>query len=153
MNARRKIKSCSLCFGFAEEDTCAICSSNKRNHDIVCVVEDPRNIFTIENAGVFEGVYHVLQGAISPLQGISPEKLRIRELEERVEVGNIQELILATNPTIEGEATAHYLTDLFTEKIPSITRIARGVPSGSDMEYADTTTLSRAFEDRSSFSK
>jgi recombination protein RecR len=93
-----------------------------------------------------------LQGAISPLQGISPDKLRIRELGERIAAGEVQELILATNPTIEGEATAHYLTDLFSGKVPTITRIARGIPSGSDMEFADTTTLSRAFEGRTTFS-
>lgn len=153
LDARKKIRHCSLCFGFSEGDTCAICNSKKRNRDTICVVEDPRNIFTFENAGIFEGVYHVLQGAISPLQGISPEKLRISELERRIASGGVQELILATNATIEGEATAHYLTDLFIGKIPAITRIARGIPSGSDMEYADTTTLSRAFEGRTVISQ
>ena len=152
LKARQQITHCSLCFGFAEGDRCSICSSGKRNQDTICVVEDPRNIFTIESAGIFEGTYHVLQGAISPLQGISPEKLRIFELGKRIASGNIQELILATNPTIEGEATAHYLTDLFSGQVPSITRIARGIPSGSDMEYADATTLSRAFEGRTSYS-
>ena len=113
LNARKKIKNCSLCFGFSEAEFCSICSSGRRNHRIICVVEDPRNIYTIENAGIFDGVYHVLQGAISPLQGISPEKLRIHELSERITAGRVQELILATNPTIEGEATAHYLTDVY----------------------------------------
>ena len=148
VKARREIGNCSICFGFAEGDTCSVCSSGKRKRDTICVVEDPRNVFTIESAGIFEGVYHVLQGAISPLQGVSPQKLRIAELERRIVSGNVRELILATNPTIEGEATAHYLTDLFVGKVPSITRIARGIPSGSDMEFADATTLSRAFEGR-----
>ncbi len=153
VKAKQRIKHCNHCFGFSEADLCSICSSGRRDQEIICAVEDPRNIYTIENAGIFDGVYHVLQGAISPLQGISPDRLRIRELEERIATGKIRELIIATNPTIEGEATAHYLTDLLINRVESITRIARGIPSGSDMEYADSTTLSRAFEGRTSYSK
>ena len=152
INAKKHIKSCTICFGLTDQDICRICSDPRRNNEIICVVEDPRNIFTIENSNVFNGVYHVLQGAISPLQGIPPEKLRIAELEKRIEGQNIRELILSTNPTLEGEATAHYLMDLFKVKIPTITRIARGMPAGGDLEYADANTLTRAFEGRTDFS-
>jgi len=116
------------------------------------VVEDPKNIFTIEQNGIFNGVYHVLQGAISPLHGIPPEKLRIEELKNRVQGIRIEEMILATNPTLEGEATAHYLMDLFQERVPLITRIARGMPSGGDLEFADSNTLIKSFEARSPLS-
>ena len=153
VNAKNSIKNCSICFGMTDLDICRICSDPRRNNEIICVVEDPRNIFTIENSNVFNGVYHVLQGAISPLQGIPPEKLRITELENRVAEKSIKELILSTNPTLEGEATAHYLMDILKDKIPVITRIARGMPAGGDLEYADTNTLTRAFEDRSDFFK
>lgn len=152
-NAREKIKTCSICFGFSDEEICSICSDAKRNHDIICVVEDPRNIFTVENCSVYNGVYHVLQGAISPLQGISPDKLTIVELENRIKKQPVQELIISTNPTLEGEATAHYLTDLLKNQVPTITRIARGMPSGGDLEFADANTLARAFEGRTSFTE
>jgi len=152
-NARGNIKTCTVCFGFSDEDICAICADNKRNHELICVVEDPRNIFTIENCSVYNGVYHVLQGAISPLQGISPDKLRITELESRLTDSQVKELIISTNPTLEGEATAHYLTDILKDKVPAITRIARGMPSGGDLEFADANTLARAFEGRRAFSE
>ncbi|MCP4755230.1 MAG: recombination protein RecR [Proteobacteria bacterium] len=151
IKARGTIKRCSRCFGLTDQDICQICSDAKRNHEIICVVEDPRNVFTIENSHVFHGVYHVLGGAVSPLQGITPEKLRIAELERRIEQHPVQELILSTNPTLEGEATAHYLTDLFKGKVSVITRIARGMPAGGDLEFADSNTLARAFEGRTSF--
>lgn len=151
VNAKERIHHCSTCFGFSEEGTCSICSSMRRDHSVICVVEDPKNIFTIENSGVFTGVYHVLHGAISPMQGIYPDMLKIDELATRIEEESIEELILATNPTIEGEATAHFLTDMFKEKVNVISRIARGIPSGSDMEFADSNTLSRAFEGRTTF--
>ena len=151
VNAKEKIHYCTTCFGFSEDETCSICSSGRREHSVICVVEDPKNIFTIENSGVFTGVYHVLHGAISPMQGIYPDMLKINELTARIEEQSIDELILATNPTIEGEATAHFLTDMFKDKVAVITRIARGIPSGSDMEFADSSTLSRAFEGRTVF--
>lgn len=151
VNAKEKIHYCSTCFGFSEDTTCSICSSARRDHSLLCIVEDPKNIFTIENSGVFTGVYHVLHGAISPMQGIYPDMLKIDELTARIEKQSIDELILATNPTIEGEATAHFLTDMFKDKVAVITRIARGIPSGSDMEFADSNTLSRAFEGRTAF--
>jgi recombination protein RecR len=153
INARSKIRSCKSCFSLTDGETCQICSDLKRNQKIICVVEDPKNIITIENSGVYHGLYHVLQGVISPVKGISPEKLKIYELEQRVKKLSIHELILATNPTMEGEATAHYLTNLFQGKVEVISRIARGIPIGSDMEFADATTLSRAFEDRTLFSQ
>ncbi len=151
VNAKKNIRNCSICFGLTDQEICLICSDQRRNHDIICVVEDPRNVFTIENSNVFHGVYHVLQGAISPLQGISPNKLKIAELEERIYKNNIKELILSTNPTLEGEATAHYLVDLFKDKVKVITRIARGMPAGGDLEFADANTLARAFEGRTDF--
>ncbi|MBU2511859.1 recombination mediator RecR [bacterium] len=152
-NAKSSIRSCRICFGLADGEICQICSDPKRNTDIICVVEDPRNIFTIENSNVYHGVYHVLQGAISPFQGISPDKLRITELEQRVQEMHPKELILSTNPTLEGEATAHYLVDMFKDKVPVITRIARGMPAGSDLEFADVNTLARAFEGRTDYLK
>ncbi len=151
VKARESIKNCSCCFGFSEREICEICADQRRDHEIICVVEDPRNIFSIENSHIYTGVYHVLQGAISPLQGITPDKLRISELRERIEQGGIMELIVSTNPTLEGEATAHYLMDLFKNMIPVITRIARGMPAGGDLEFADSNTLAKAFEGRTPF--
>lgn len=151
VKARHSIRSCERCFGFSDREICSICADPRRDHDTICVVEDPRNIFTIENSHVYTGVYHVLQGAISPLQGVTPDLLRIRELQERVDQQEIRELVISTNPTLEGEATAHYLMDLFRGKIAVITRIARGMPAGGDLEFADATTLARAFEGRTPF--
>lgn len=151
LNAKEKIGTCSICFGLSEHEICSICGDQRRNHDVICVVEDPRNIFTIEATAIYDGVYHVLLGAISPLQGVSPEKLKIRELEDRISKGTIKELIVSTNPTLEGEATAHYLVDLFKERVPLISRIARGMPAGADLEFADSSTLARAFEGRTHY--
>lgn len=147
-NAKRKVCHCKICFGFAEAEQCPICDDPDREKTLVCIVENPKNIFTIESSGIFQGVYHVLEGAISPLHGIGPEELRISELELRVETGEIQEIILATNPTLEGEATAHYLTEKFVSKVSRISRLARGMPSGGDLEFTDANTLVRAFEGR-----
>lgn len=147
-NARKKIKSCSLCFGLTDQDICPICSDTRRNHEIICVVEDPRNVLTLENSNVFNGIYHVLEGVISPFKGISPEQLRISELEQRIDSHHIQELVISTNPTLEGEATAHYLMNLLKGKVPVISRIAKGIPAGGDLEFADANTLARAFEGR-----
>ncbi|MBT3225950.1 MAG: recombination protein RecR [Deltaproteobacteria bacterium] len=151
LKAREAIRSCSCCFGFTDMEICDICADPRRNHEMICVIEDPRNIFTIEKSNVFTGVYHVLQGAISPLQGITPENLRIAELQDRIQRNPIQELVISTNPTLEGEATAHYLMDLFKDKVPVITRIARGMPAGGDLEFADSNTLATAFEGRTPF--
>ncbi len=151
VRARKTIRNCICCFGFSDLEICDICADPRRDHEVICVVEDPRNIFTIENSHVFTGVYHVLQGAISPLQGITPDTLKIAELQNRIEQSPIQELVISTNPTLEGEATAHYLMDLFKDSVPVITRIARGMPAGGDLEFADSNTLARAFEGRSPF--
>lgn len=153
VQAHHSITTCSQCFGLSEGELCNICSSKSRNKEVVCVVEEARNIFTIEASGFFDGYYHVLQGTISPMDGIGPEQLRIHELEERLKKQPVKELILATNPTAEGEVTAHYLTDHFKKQVPSITRLATGMPSGGDMEYADSNTLVRAFEGRTFYSK
>jgi len=152
INARNRIHNCSRCFGFSDGEICGICSDPSRDHDFICVVEDPRNVFSIENSHVFTGVYHVLQGAISPLHGITPDDLRIAELRERIQHQKIRELVISTNPTLEGEATAHYLLDQFKNLVPIITRIARGMPAGGDLEFADASTLTRAFEGRTPIS-
>lgn len=151
IRAKKELGSCSICFGLSEGDICQICSNYKRDSAVICVVEDAKNIFTIESSGSFKGVYHVLEGAFSPQNGIGPDELRIYELEERINKSEVKELILATNPTLEGEATAHYLNEVFKEKVELITRIARGMPSGGDLEFADSNTLSRALEGRRSF--
>jgi len=151
VRARKTIRNCTCCFGFSDLEICDICSDPRRDHEVICVVEDPRNIFTIENSHIFTGVYHVLQGAISPLQGITPDTLKIAELQNRIEQSPIRELVISTNPTLEGEATAHYLMDLFKDSVPIITRIARGMPAGGDLEFADSNTLVRAFEGRTPF--
>jgi recombination protein RecR len=151
LRAKTDIKHCKNCFAFTESELCTICSSSRRNQEIICVVEDPKNVFTIESSGVFDGVYHVLQGAISPIQGISPEHLKIAELMKRVSGGKVSELIIATNPTLEGEATAHFLLDQLKDYDLIISRIARGMPAGGDLEFTDSTTLSRAFEGRTKF--
>jgi len=151
IKAKESIHSCSRCFGFTDLEICDICADPRRNHEIICVVEDPRNIFTIEKSNVFTGAYHVLEGAISPLQGITPENLRITELQERIQDTPIMELVISTNPTLEGEATAHFLMDLFKDTVPVITRIARGMPAGGDLEFADSNTLATAFEGRTPF--
>lgn len=151
IQAKRNISSCDVCYGLSEETICSICANPKRTRDIICIVEEPKNIYTIERGNFYNGVYHVLHGAISPIHGVSPDHLKIRELVSRIDRGAPKEIIIATNPTIEGEATAHYLTDLFRNRVNVISRIARGIPSGSDMEFADAVTLTRAFEGRTDY--
>ncbi|MDT8446064.1 MAG: recombination mediator RecR [bacterium] len=151
--AVRLIGQCPVCFGLSEGEACGICGDAKRDQSQLCVVEEGRNVFTIEASHVYSGLYHVLGGAISPLSGVYPEDLRISELERRVVQGGVTELILATNPTLEGEATAHYLTDLFSKPGIKISRIARGMPSGGDLEFADSATLARAFEGRQPYDR
>ena len=148
---KEKIRYCSVCSGFTDIDPCTICSHAGRDHEQVCVVEQPNNIFPIEKSGVFKGVYHVLMGAISPLDGIGPEQLNIRKLRNRIEKSAIKELIIATNPTVKGEATALYLQQEFAGKIPTITRLACGIPAGGDLEYVDDVTLIEAFSGRHKF--
>ena len=139
---------CSVCSNITDVDPCVYCANPTRNQRLVCVVEEPTNISAIEKTGHYNGVYHVLHGALSPLHGVGPDQLRISGLERRVASGTIDELILATNPTVEGEATATYISRLLKPSGVKITRIATGVPAGSDIEYADEVTMARALENR-----
>ena len=151
-NAIREVKAslrlCSVCNNITDVDPCTYCTSATRNLRMVCVVEEPTNIAAIEKTRHYNGVYHVLHGALSPLHGIGPEQLRIGNLVKRVESGGVDELIVATNPTVEGEATATYLSRLFKSASVKVTRIATGVPVGSDIEYADEVTMQKAMEGR-----
>jgi recombination protein RecR len=139
---------CAVCGNFSESDPCAICADPQRDDALVCVVEQPGDVLAFERTGSFKGRYHVLRGAISPLDGVGPDDLRIRELLDRLKAGTIREVILATNPNVAGEATALYLSKLLGPLGVRVTRIARGVPMGSDLEYSDLVTLSRALEGR-----
>lgn len=145
---KEKVRYCSECSNITETDPCSICSSSKRERSMVCVVEEPNDVIAIEKTNDYRGVYHVLGGALSPLDGIGPEDLRIRELLERIGKGGVEEVILAMNPNIEGEATTLYVTKLLKPLGVKVTRIARGLPVGSDLEFADEATLSRALEGR-----
>ena len=145
---RASLHLCSVCNNITDVDPCVYCSNPTRNQRLVCVVEEPTNIAAIEKTGHYNGVYHVLHGALSPLHGVGPDQLRIASLERRVVSGSIDELILATNPTVEGEATATYISRLLKPSGIRITRIATGVPAGSDIEYADEVTMQKAIEGR-----
>ena len=147
-NLKEKLHLCSVCSNITDVDPCSYCTSATRNQRLVCVVEEPTNIASIEKARFYNGVYHVLHGAISPLHGIGPEQLRIPSLLRRIESGSLDEVIIATNPTIEGEATAVHLTGLLKRPGVKITRIATGIPAGSDIEYADEVTMLKAMEGR-----
>jgi recombination protein RecR len=146
-----RVTMCSICFNVTESDPCEVCSSPTREHDLICVVEEPLDILALERTGSFTGVYHVLHGALSPVDGIGPSELKIDALIKRVTTGHVREVILATNPNVEGEATASYIARLLTPAGVRITRLARGLPVGGDLEYADDVTLRRALEGRSSF--
>lgn len=150
LEMKEKTKICSICFNIGEEEPCYICSDSSRDQSIIMVVENPLDVMSLEKAS-FKGLYHVLHGVISPLENIGPDELHIRELLPRLKGNKIKELILATNPTMEGEATAMYIQRLISPLGVKITRIARGLPVGSDIEYADETTLSRALEGRSDY--
>ena len=145
---KASLRLCSICNNITDVDPCTYCSSATRNQRQVCVVEEPTNIAAVEKTRHYNGVYHVLHGALSPLHGVGPDQLRISNLTRRVESGGVDELILATNPTIEGEATATYLSRLFKSGAVKVTRIATGVPVGSDIEYADEVTMQKAMEGR-----
>jgi recombination protein RecR len=147
-NLKEKLHLCSVCSNITDVDPCSYCTSATRNQRLVCVVEEPTNIAPIEKARFYNGVYHVLHGAISPLHGVGPEQLRIPSLMRRIESGSLDEVIIATNPTIEGEATAVHLTGLLKRPGVKITRIATGIPAGSDIEYADEVTMLKAMEGR-----
>ncbi|NLH97463.1 MAG: recombination protein RecR [Clostridiaceae bacterium] len=146
--AKLKTRYCSVCSNITETDPCSICSSAKRDHGIICVVEDPKDVIAMERVREFNGVYHVLHGVISPMEGIGPEDIRIKELLQRICDGNIREVIIATDPDVEGEATAMYISRLLKPIGIRITRIAHGIPVGGDLEYADEVTLAKALEGR-----
>jgi recombination protein RecR len=147
-DVKEKLHLCSVCNNITDVDPCAFCSSATRNQRLVCVVEEPTNIAAVEKTRHFNGVYHVLHGSISPLHGVGPEHLRIPNLVRRIEQGQADEIILATNPTVEGEATATYLAKLLKRPGVKVTRIAMGLPVGSDIEYADEITMTKAMEGR-----
>lgn len=151
IQAKDKVHFCRQCFNYAEGDLCPICASPKRDHSIICVVSEPRDIPPIESTGTFNGLYHVLHGALSPLDDIGPQKLHINELMKRLKDGNVKEVILATNPNVEGETTASYLAHLIRPLGIKVTRPASGLPVGGDLEFADEVTLSRALESRREF--
>ena len=146
-DVKERVTYCSICSNITEVDPCAFCSSATRDHGVICVVEEPQNVTAVEKTREFKGVYHVLMGALSPLQGIGPDDLKIKSLLARVTNG-VAEVILATNPNVEGEATALYLARLLKPLGVRVTRIAMGIPVGSDLEYADEVTMTRAMEGR-----
>ncbi len=148
-DAHTKIKQCKICCDLADDELCPICKDEKRDRSVICVVEDPRDVYAIERTHEFKGVYHVLHGAISPMDNIGPEQIRIKELLARLGDGEVAEVIMATNPTVEGEATAMYISRLLKPMGITVSRLAYGVPVGADLEYADEVTLSRAIEGRS----
>ena len=139
---------CQTCFNIAETDPCAVCRADDRDRSMICVVEEPLDVLAIERTNAYRGVYHVLHGAISPVNGVRPDDLRIRELGQRVRLGGVEELILATNPNLEGEATAMYIAQSLGDVAVRVTRLARGLPIGGDLEYADELTVGRALEGR-----
>ena len=150
--AKQKVRFCETCFNMSDEVICEICSDSQRDSSLVCVVEEPRDIVALERTREYKGLYHVLQGAINPIDGIGPEQLKIRELLERLKGNTVVEVILCTNPNIEGEATAMYLAKLIEPLGIQVSRIASGLPVGGDLEYADELTLGRALEGRRNIS-
>ncbi len=145
---REKLHLCSVCNNITDVDPCVFCANPSRNHRLVCVVEEPTNIAAIEKTAHFNGVYHVLHGSLSPLHGVGPDQLRTANLLKRIEAGEVDEVIVATNPTLEGEATATWLSQTIKRPGLRVTRIATGIPVGSDIEYADEVTMSKAMEGR-----
>jgi recombination protein RecR len=148
---KKRTKICSICQNITEFDPCELCDDQDRDKSIICVVEDPLDVWAIEKSGSFGGLYHVLHGVIAPLENIGPEELKIRELLERLKEDDIKEIVLATNPSMEGEATAMYIQRLIKPLNIKVTRIARGIPIGAEIEYADEITVRRAFEGRKDF--
>ena len=148
LEAKEKIGYCSTCFNLSDRNPCAICDDKKRDHSVICVVEQPQDVAAMERMHEYKGVYHVLHGALSPLEGVGPDDLRIKELLTRLYDTSVQEIIMATNPNVEGEATAMYLAKLLKPSGIKVTRIAHGLPIGGDLEYADEITLAKAMENR-----
>ena len=148
VNAKKNLKYCSKCYNISDTDPCPICGNPKRNQEIICVVEDVKDIIAMEKTHEFKGTYHVLHGSISPMNGIGPDDIKIKELLARLMNGQVKEVILATNPRVEGEATAIYLSKLIKPMGITVTRIAHGIPVGGDLEYTDEITLTKALEGR-----
>lgn len=148
MDAKDKIKYCSVCYNLSDHDVCSICSSKVRDRNTICVVEEPQDVMALEKTQEFNAVYHVLHGLISPLNGVGPDDIRIKELLSRVNSGEVKEVIMGTNPTVEGEATAMYISKLLKPLGVKTTRLAYGIPVGGDLEYADEVTLWRSIEGR-----
>jgi len=146
INTKEKIRHCSVCYHISEIDPCHICEDPKRDQSVICVVEDPMDVLAVEKTSEYYGLYHVLGGLLSPLDGVGPDDLNIDSLVKRLD--EVEEVILATNPSVEGETTTHYLTKLLKSKNVNVSRLARGIPVGSDVEYIDEATLSRALEGR-----
>lgn len=151
LNVKQQVKLCSVCFNVTDTDTCVFCRNEQRDRTKICIVEQPQDILAIEHTGIYKGVYHVLHGAISPTEGVGINDIRIRELLTRFQTNTVQEVILATNTNLEGEQTALYLQRVITPLGIKVTRLARGLPFGTELEYADDVTLTRAFEGRQEF--
>jgi len=148
LETRKKIRSCSICFGLSDSDICNICSDRTRNSSLLCVVEQPADMVAIEKSGAFKGMYHILQGAMSPMDGIGPDDIKLKELLSRIKDNNVKEVVLATSTTIEGEATASYISQRLENYPVKATRIASGIPIGGDLKYIDQITIKRAMETR-----
>lgn len=148
LETRKKIRSCSICFGLSDSDICNICNDSTRNSSFLCVVEQPADMVAIEKSGAFKGIYHILQGAMSPIDGIGPDDIRLNELLSRIKNNNVKEVVLATSTTIEGEATASYIAQNLENYPVKATRIASGIPIGGDLKYIDQLTIKRAMETR-----
>jgi recombination protein RecR len=151
LDVKERVRYCSVCFNITEDDPCSICKDEKRDRSIICVVEEANDVAALEKTNQFKGLYHVLGGVLSPLDGVGPEDLKVKELLARLRDGTVKEVIIATNPSTEGEATAVYLSRLIKPLGVKVTRIARGLPAGGDLEYADQTTLANALEGRVEF--
>jgi recombination protein RecR len=151
VSVRQKTKLCSVCFNVADSDPCPICSGDLRDPGRICIVEQPQDVLALEHTRIYDGLYHVLHGAISPMEGVGVNDVRIKELMNRLQDGLVKEVVLATNPNLEGEATAMYLSKLITPLGIRVTRLARGLPFGTELEYADDITLTRALEGRQEF--
>lgn len=151
LSVKQKTRLCSICFNITESDPCLICRSDQRDRSKICIVEQPQDVLALEHTRIYHGLYHVLHGAISPTEGVGADNIRIKELMKRLEGASIEEVILATNPNLEGEATAMYLNKLISPLGIRVTRLARGLPFGTEIEYADDVTLTRAIEGRREF--
>jgi len=147
---RGAVHPCRRCFFIASDDLCGVCANPRRDQSVICVVEDALDVLAMERSGEFRGLYHVLEGSISPIDGIGPEQLRMRELVSRLEAGGVEEVVVATDPDVEGEATAHFVSERLTPLGVRVSRLAHGLPAGADLQYADELTLARAFSGRRS---